>query len=74
MLNKDEGAIRAAVLAVNDGLVSNFSLVMGVAGSTVGAEIVTIAGWQDYSQGHFQWQLESIYPCVLREKSMKIKF
>ena len=41
MLNKDEGAIRAAVLAVNDGLVSNFSLVMGVAGSTVGAETVS---------------------------------
>ena len=53
MLNKDEGAIRAAVLAVNDGLVSNFSLVMGVAGSTVGAEIVTIAGLAGLLAGAF---------------------
>ena len=69
MLNKDEGAIRAAVLAVNDGLVSNFSLVMGVAGSTVGAEIVTIAGLAGLLAGAF-----SKAACVLREKSMKIKF
>ena len=31
------GSLRAAVLGVNDGLVSNFSLVMGVAGGTIGA-------------------------------------
>lgn len=31
------GTLRAAVLGVNDGLVSNFSLVMGVAGGTAGA-------------------------------------
>lgn len=29
-------AIRAAVLGGNDGLVSNFSLVMGIAGATSG--------------------------------------
>tara|TARA_Y100000590_G_scaffold165459_1_gene189479 strand:+ start:286 stop:969 length:684 start_codon:yes stop_codon:yes gene_type:complete len=53
MFNKDEGAIRAAVLAVNDGLVSNFSLVMGVAGSTVSSEIVTIAGFTGLLAGAF---------------------
>lgn len=53
MLNKDEGAIRAAVLAVNDGLVSNFSLVMGVAGSTASPEIVTIAGLSGLLAGAF---------------------
>lgn len=53
MFNKDEGAIRAAVLAVNDGLVSNLSLVMGVAGSTVSAEIVTIAGLAGLLAGAF---------------------
>ena len=37
-------ALRAAVLGANDGLVSNFSLVMGVAGATSGGEPVLIAG------------------------------
>jgi VIT1/CCC1 family predicted Fe2+/Mn2+ transporter/rubrerythrin len=37
-------AIRAAVLGGNDGLVSNFSLVMGVAGATSGQQGVLIAG------------------------------
>lgn len=37
-------AIRAAVLGGNDGLVSNFSLVMGVAGATTGQEGVLLAG------------------------------
>lgn len=37
-------AIRAAVLGGNDGLVSNFSLVMGVAGATAGQDGVLLAG------------------------------
>ena len=37
-------AIRAAVLGGNDGLVSNFSLVMGVAGASHGGEGVVLAG------------------------------
>lgn len=37
-------AIRAAVLGGNDGLVSNFSLVMGVAGATSGEEGILVAG------------------------------
>jgi VIT1/CCC1 family predicted Fe2+/Mn2+ transporter len=37
-------AIRAAVLGGNDGLVSNFSLVMGVAGATSGEKGVLLAG------------------------------
>lgn len=37
-------AIRAAVLGGNDGLVSNFSLIMGVAGATSGGEGVLLAG------------------------------
>lgn len=37
-------ALRAAVLGGNDGLVSNFSLVMGVAGATNGQEGVLLAG------------------------------
>lgn len=37
-------AIRAAVLGGNDGLVSNFSLVMGVAGATSGQDGVLLAG------------------------------
>lgn len=37
-------AIRAAVLGGNDGLVSNFSLVMGIAGATGGNKSVLLAG------------------------------
>lgn len=37
-------ALRAAVLGGNDGLVSNFSLVMGVAGATAGGGGVLLAG------------------------------
>jgi VIT1/CCC1 family predicted Fe2+/Mn2+ transporter len=37
-------ALRAAVLGGNDGLVSNFSLVMGVAGATAGQSGVLLAG------------------------------
>lgn len=38
------GTLRAAVLGVNDGLVSNFSLTMGVAGSTQESSFVLLAG------------------------------
>jgi VIT1/CCC1 family predicted Fe2+/Mn2+ transporter len=37
-------ALRAAVLGGNDGLVSNFSLIMGIAGATSGKEEVLLAG------------------------------
>lgn len=37
-------AIRAAVLGGNDGLVSNFSLIMGIAGATSGQQGVLLAG------------------------------
>jgi VIT1/CCC1 family predicted Fe2+/Mn2+ transporter len=37
-------ALRAGVLGANDGLVSNFSLVMGVAGASTAGEPVVIAG------------------------------
>ena len=40
----DGNAVRAAVLGANDGLVSNFSLVMGVAGATSHGGPVVIAG------------------------------
>ena len=42
--NAGSGSLRAAVFGVNDGLVSNLSLVMGFAGAGVEAEIVLLAG------------------------------
>lgn len=42
--NVGGNALRAAVLGANDGLVSNLSLVMGVAGATAGGSGVLIAG------------------------------
>ncbi len=38
------GTLRAAVFGVNDGLVSNFSLVMGVAGANADSRFVLVAG------------------------------
>jgi VIT1/CCC1 family predicted Fe2+/Mn2+ transporter len=38
------GSLRAAVFGVNDGLVSNFSLVMGIAGANAETRIVLLAG------------------------------
>jgi vacuolar iron transporter family protein len=47
------GALRASVFGVNDGLVSNFSLVMGVAGGTSDAQIVVLAGVAGLFAGAF---------------------
>jgi VIT1/CCC1 family predicted Fe2+/Mn2+ transporter len=47
------GALRAAVFGVNDGLVSNFSLVMGVAGGTADADLVVLAGVAGLFAGAF---------------------
>ncbi len=47
------GALRAAVLGVNDGLVSNFSLVMGVAGAATEADFVLLAGIAGLLAGAF---------------------
>ena len=48
------GSIRAAVLGVNDGLVSNFSLVMGVAGGTSGdRDFILLAGIAGLLAGAF---------------------
>ena len=38
------GNLRAAVFGVNDGLVSNASLVMGIAGATQGSQIIFLTG------------------------------
>ena len=47
------GGVRAAVLGVNDGLVSNFSLVMGVAGGTNNPDFILIAGVAGLMAGAF---------------------
>lgn len=47
------GALRALVFGVNDGLVSNFSLVMGVAGGTSDRSIVVLAGVAGLVAGAF---------------------
>ena len=47
------GRVRAAVLGVNDGLVSNFSLVMGISGGTDNADLVLLAGIAGLAAGAF---------------------
>jgi len=38
------GSLRAAVFGINDGLVSNFSLVLGMAGANLDTHVVVLAG------------------------------
>jgi len=47
------GALRATVFGINDGLVSNFSLVMGVAGGTSTNSFVVLAGVAGLVAGAF---------------------
>lgn len=47
------GSLRAAVFGVNDGLVSNFSLVMGFAGATASSEYILLAGVAGLLAGAF---------------------
>jgi VIT1/CCC1 family predicted Fe2+/Mn2+ transporter len=47
------GNLRAAILGINDGLVSNFSLVMGVAGGTDNADFILLAGVAGLLAGAF---------------------
>lgn len=47
------GSLRAAVFGINDGLISNFGLVMGVAGTEVDARIVLLAGLAGLLAGAF---------------------
>lgn len=47
------GTLRAAVFGMNDGLVSNLSLVMGVAGASPGSRFVLLAGTAGLLAGAF---------------------
>lgn len=47
------GALRAAIFGMNDGLVSNLSLIFGVAGSGVAGDVVVIAGFAGLLAGAF---------------------
>jgi VIT1/CCC1 family predicted Fe2+/Mn2+ transporter len=45
------GAARAAVLGINDGLVTNTSLILGMVGATATAEVVQLAGFASLVAG-----------------------
>jgi VIT1/CCC1 family predicted Fe2+/Mn2+ transporter len=47
------GALRAAIFGMNDGLVSNLSLIFGVAGSGFSGKVVVIAGFAGLLAGAF---------------------
>lgn len=47
------GALRAAIFGVNDGLVSNLSLIMGVTGARVSNDVVLLAGVAGLLAGAF---------------------
>src|SRR5438132_9931285 len=47
------GALRAAIFGINDGLVSNLSLIMGVTGAAVDNKIIVVAGVAGLLAGAF---------------------
>lgn len=47
------GTLRATIFGVNDGLVSNLALVMGVAGATPGPQVILLAGIAGLLAGAF---------------------
>jgi len=47
------GNLRAAVFGVNDGLISNASLIMGIAGATVESQIIVLSGVAGLIAGAF---------------------
>ena len=47
------GALRAAIFGINDGLVSNLSLIMGVSGAGVDREVILLAGVAGLLAGAF---------------------
>jgi len=47
------GSLRAAIFGINDGLVSNFSLIMGFAGAKVDNSVILLAGIAGLLAGAF---------------------
>jgi VIT1/CCC1 family predicted Fe2+/Mn2+ transporter len=52
-LGGKSGALRAAIFGVNDGLVSNLSLIMGVTGASVSNRVILVAGVAGLLAGAF---------------------
>lgn len=53
IIGSKSGAIRAAIFGVNDGLVSNLSLIMGVAGAGLEPRVILLAGIAGLLAGAF---------------------
>ncbi len=77
------GKLRAAVLGVNDGLVSNFSLVMGVAGGTGNPDFILLAGVAGLLAGAFSMAAgeyismrsqRDVHEYELQKEAMEIRY
>ena len=59
------GALRAAVFGLNDGLVSNLSLIFGFAGAGVDNSVVILAGIAGLLAGAFSMAAGESLPCAI---------
>ena len=81
-LSGEGGTLRAAVLGMNDGLVSNFSLVMGVAAGSESVDLVILAGVASLIAGAFSMAAgeyisvrsqRDVYENMIREEKVEIE-
>ncbi len=65
------GNLRAAVFGVNDGLVSNASLILGVAGASADTHLVLVSGVAGLAAGAFAaYVRRRSYPAVARARAI----
>jgi len=67
------GNLRAAVFGINDGLVSNTCLIMGVAGASVANQFIVPVALRDSWPVLCRWRPANTFPCGHNAKCMNTK-
>ncbi len=67
------GNLRAAVFGMNDGLVSNMSLLLGVVGGSANHNMIILSGVAGLLAGACSMAAESLSPCSRKKNFLNIK-